>query len=237
MAIHATAIIHKTAKIHTDVEIGPYAIIGENTEIAEGCKIFSHAVVGSPCQDLKYKGGKSYVRIGKNTAIREFVTINLATGEGEETIIGSNCLLMAYAHVAHNCRVGNGVVIANCGTLAGHVEIEDKAVIGGLVAIHQFCKIGMLSIVGGCSKVVQDVLPYMMADGHPAKVHTINSVGLKRNNISEEVRNNIKHAYKILYRQGLSTKSAVQKISQEIPQSKEISHLLNFIKNSERSFC
>lgn len=234
MLIHPTAIIHKNAKIAEDVEIGPYAVIGGNSIIGKGCKVFSHAVIASPCQDLKYKGGKSFVKIGENTTIREFVTINCATGEGEETIVGSNCLLMAYAHIAHNCKVGNGVVIANCGTLAGHVEIEDKAVIGGLVAIHQFCRIGTLSIVGGCSKVVQDVPPYMMADGHPVKIHTINSTGLKRNNISESERNNIKQAFKIVYRSGLSLTTAIQRIKEEISKSKEINHLMEFIKNSQR---
>jgi UDP-N-acetylglucosamine acyltransferase len=237
MAIHQTAIIHKTAKIHEDVEVGPYAVIGENTEIGKGCNIFSHAVVGSQCQDLKYKGEKSCVRIGENTTIREFVTINRATGEGEETVIGSNCLLMAYVHVAHNCRVGNNVVIANCGTLAGHVEIEDRATIGGLVAIHQFCKIGKLSITGGCSKVVQDVPPYMIADGHPTKIHSINVIGLRRNNISDIVRSHIKQAYKILYRSGLATSSAVKKIAEEIPLGAEISYLIDFIKHSKRGIC
>jgi UDP-N-acetylglucosamine acyltransferase len=237
MSIHPTAVIHKTAKIHEDVEIGPYAIIGENTEIGRGCKIFSHAVVGSQCQDLKYKGEKSYVRVGENTSIREFVTINRATGEGEETIVGRNCLLMAYVHVAHNCRVGNNVVIANCGTLAGHVEIEDKAIIGGLVAIHQFCRIGMLSITGGCSKVVQDVPPFMIADGHPSKIHSINTVGLTRNNIPESVRKNLKQAYKILYREGLSISGAAEKINKEIPHSREILHLLDFIKKAKRGIC
>jgi len=237
MAIHQTAIIHKTAKIHEDVEVGPYAVIGENTEIGKGCKIFSHAVVGSQCQDLKYKGEKSYVCIGENTVIREFVTINRATGEGDETFIGSNCLLMAYVHVAHNCRVGNNVVIANCGTLAGHVEIEDRANIGGLVAIHQFCRIGKFSITGGCSKVVQDVPPYMIADGHPARIHSINVIGLRRNNIPDDIRSNIKQAYKILYRSGLSIPTAIQKIIEEIPSGKEISHLIDFIRRSERGIC
>lgn len=237
MAIHPTAIIHKNAKIAKDAEIGPYSVIGENVEIGKGCKIFSHAVIGSPCQDLKYRGEKTFVRIEENTTIREFVTINCATGEGNATIVGSNCLLMAYVHVAHNCKVGNGVVIANCGTLAGHVEIEDKAIIGGLVAIHQFCRIGSLSIIGGCSKIVQDVPPYMMADGHPAKIYTINSIGLKRNNVSEVIRNNLKQAFKIIYRSGLNTKSAINKITEEIPQSKEIDHLVKFIRKSDRGIC
>lgn len=237
MNVHPAAIVHKNAKIAPDVEIGPYAVIEENVEIGKGCKISSHAVIGSPSQDLKYKGERTYVRIGKNTTIREFVTINCATGEGEVTVIGDDCLLMAYAHVAHNCKVGNGVVIANCGTLAGHVEIEDKAIIGGLVAVHQFCRIGTLSLIGGCSKVVQDVPPYMIADGHPAKVYAANSIGLQRNNISEAVRNSLKEAYKILYRSGLSISTAVHKVRGEIPESPELTHLIDFIQNSTRGIC
>lgn len=237
MSVHPTAIVHKNAKIGPGVEIGPYAVIGENVEIGKGCKISSHAVIGSPCQDLKYKGERTFVRIGENTTIREFVTINCATGEGEVTVIGDDCLLMAYAHIAHNCRVGNGVIIANCGTLAGHVELEEKAIIGGLVAIHQFCRIGTLGLIGGCSKVVQDVPPYMIADGHPAKVHTINSVGLERNNITEEIRNNLKKAFKYIYKSGLSTSHALKKIKDEINQTPEITHLVDFIQNSSRGIC
>lgn len=237
MSIHPTAIVHKNAKIAEDVQIGPYAIIGENVQIGKGCKIFSHAVIGSPSQDLKYKGEKTYVRIGENTTIREFVTINCATGEGEETVIGNNCLLMAYVHIAHNCRVGDRVIIANCGTLAGHVEVEDKAIIGGLAAIHQFCRIGTLSLIGGCSKVVQDVPPYMIADGHPAKVYSINTVGLRRNNIPETTRNNLKRAFKIIYRSGLTISSAIQRIQEEITPSEEITHLIEFIQSSSRGIC
>lgn len=237
MTIHPTAIVHKNAKIADDIEIGPYSVIGENAEIGGGCKIYSHAVIGSPCQDLKYRGEKTFVRIGKNTTVREFVTINCATGEGKETVVGNGCLLMAYVHIAHNCRIGNDVVIANCGTLAGHVEIEDKAVVGGLVAIHQFCRIGTLSIIGGCSKVVQDIPPYMMADGHPAAVRTINSVGLKRNKLPQETINDLKKAYKIIYRSGLAVSSALRKISEEIPKNKETSLLIDFIKKSERGIC
>lgn len=235
--IHPTAIIHKNAIIGEDVEIGPYAFIGENVEIGRGCKIYSHAVIGSPSQDLKYKGERTYVRIGSNTTIREFVTINTATGEGEETTVGSNCLLMAYVHIAHNCKVGNGVVIANCGTLAGHVIVEDKAIIGGLAAVHQFTRIGTLSLVGGCSKVVQDLPPYMIADGHPAKVYTINSVGLRRNGIATSSQLAIKQAFKILYKSGLSTSHAIQKIQHEISPTPEISHLIDFIQKSTRGIC
>lgn len=237
MSTHPTAIVHKNAKIASGVEIGPYVVIEENVEIGKGCKISSHTVIGGPSQDLKYKGECTFVRIGENTTIREFVTVNCATGEGEATVIGNNCFLMAYVHIAHNCRVGDGVIIANCGTLGGHVEIEDKAIIGGLVAIHQFCRIGTLSLIGGCSKVVQDIPPYMIADGHPAKVYTINSIGLQRNNISEETRNDLKKAFKFIYKSGLNVPHAIQKIQDEIHSTPEITHLIDFIQNSSRGIC
>lgn len=237
MSIHPTAIIHKNAKIDSSVEIGPYTIIGENVEIGKGCKISSHVVIGTESQDLKYRGERTYVKIGENNTVREFVTINCATGEGSATVIGNNCLLMAYVHVAHNCDIGDGVIIANCGTLAGHVDVEEKAIIGGLVAIHQFSRIGTLSIIGGCSKVVQDIPPYMVADGHPAKIYSINSIGLQRNNVSVSIRNDLKKAYKILYKSGLSTPNAIKKIKDEIKPTPELTHLVDFIQNSSRGIC
>ena len=237
MKIHPTAIIHKKAKIHNTVEIGPYTVVGENVEIGRGGKIYSHAVIGSPSQDLKYRGERTYVRIGPDAIVREFVTINSATGEGKETVIGNNCFLMAYVHIAHNCCLGDGVVMANCGTLAGHVEVEDKAIIGGLSAIHQFCRIGTLALIGGCSKVVQDVPPYMIADGHPAKVYSINTIGLKRNNISDDTLHSLKQAFKIIYRSGLNISHALQKIQQEVSPSAEVTRLVQFIKSSDRGIC
>ena len=255
MAIDSRAIIHPTAKINSDVEIGPFTVVGERAELGSGCRVDSHVVigpdtfigpeariyswasVGSDPQDKKFKGERVYARIGARTVIREFVTINRGTGEGSETIIGNDCLLMAYAHVAHNCRIGNGVVMANVGTLAGHVQIEDGAVVGGLSGVHQFCRIGTLAIIGGCSKVVQDVPPYAMADGHPAKVHTINKIGLTRNGISPESQKNIRKAFKILFRSGLSISNAVSKVAEEIPSSPELTHLLEFVRTSERGIC
>jgi len=237
MIIHPTAVVSESAVIGEGTEIGPYAVIGENVEIGRGCKIFSHAVIGSPAQDLKYNGERTFVRIGDNTTIREFVTINNATGKDAETVVGSNCMLMAYAHIAHNCRVGNGVIIANCGTLAGHVEVEDKAVIGGLAAVHQFCKLGSLSLIGGCSKVVQDVPPYLIADGHPARAYGINVIGLRRNSVSTEDRNRLKAAFKLLYRSSLSRSDAIERIKKEIFPTKEIAHLIEFIKHSQRGIC
>ncbi|MBI1871078.1 MAG: acyl-ACP--UDP-N-acetylglucosamine O-acyltransferase [Chlamydiae bacterium] len=255
MPIDPRAVIDPTAKIAPNVEMGPFTVVGPNSEIASGCRIDSHVVigqdtfigpdvriypwasVGSDSQDKKFKGEKVYARIGARTVIREFVTINRGTGEGTQTVIGEDCLIMAYAHVAHNCRVGNHVILANVGTLAGHVEIEDGAVVGGLVAIHQFCRIGALSIIGGCSKVVQDVPPFSMTDGHPAIVRTINSVGLTRKGISQDLQNHIKKAFKILFRSGLTITHAIKKVEEEIPSSPEIHHLIEFIRKAERGIC
>ncbi|MBI1882627.1 MAG: acyl-ACP--UDP-N-acetylglucosamine O-acyltransferase [Chlamydiae bacterium] len=252
MSVHPTAIIHPTARIDSDVQIGPYSIVGEGSEIGKGSFIDSHVVigrdtfigtdvriypwasVGSDSQDKKFKGEKVYARIGARTVIREFVTINRGTGEDTATLVGEDCWIMAYAHVAHNCRVGSRVIIANVGTLAGHVDIEDGAVIGGLSAVHQFCKIGTLAIVGGCSKVVQDVPPYAMVDGHPAVVRTINGVGLTRSGMNQELQKNIKKAFKILFRSKLTVAHAVSKVEAEIPTSPEMEHLLEFVRASER---
>lgn len=255
MRIHPTAVVDKKARIHESAEIGPYTIIGRNVSIAKnviigshavidgfttigkGCRIFSGAVIGSPSQDLKSKNERSFVRIGKQTTIREFVTINAATGEEKETVIGDDCFLMAYAHVAHNCRLGNEVVMANCATLAGHVEIEDKAIIGGLAAIHQFCRVGRLSLIGGCAKVVQDVSPFTIADGHPAVTRSLNSVGLRRNGFSEQQRRELKQAFKIIFKSGQATSRALEKVTREVKSNAEVKHLVDFIKKSERGIC
>lgn len=253
--IHDTAVIHPGARLGKDVEVGPYAVIGENVVIGEGTKIGAHAVldgwtsigknclvfpgasIGAQPQDLKFIGEKSYVFIGDNTKIRECATVNRATGEGEETRIGANCLMMAYTHVAHNCVVGNNVIMSNAATLAGHVIVEDRAVIGGLTGVHQFVKIGRNAMIGGASKVVQDVVPYTIVDGHPAKVSGLNSVGISRAGIPIESRRNIKKAYKLLYRSGLSLAQAIAVIEQEVDSCAEVDHLLRFLRNAERGIC
>jgi len=255
MKIHPTAVISKEAKIGSDVEVGPYTVIGPNTEIKEktkigshcliegdtkigrNCRIFTGAVIGSIPQDLKYEGEKSFLEIGDNNIIREYVTINPGASEGSKTVIGNGNLLMAYVHVAHDCRIGDNCIIANCGTLAGHVSIEDKAVIGGLVAIHQFCRVGEISIIGGCSKVVQDIPPYSLSDGHPAKVYGINLVGLRRQGIKKEVIEDLRRAFKIIFFSGLTFSHAIEKVEREIPSHQEIGRLIEFIKNSERGIC
>ena len=253
--IHEMAAIHPNARIGKDVEIGPYAVIGENVIIGDGTKIAPHVVIDgwtsigtncmiSPCasiggepQDLKFRGEKSYVFIGDNTKIREYVTINRATGEEAETRIGSNCLLQAYAHVAHNCVIGNHVVMSAYAAFAGHVVVEDRAVIGGQSGIHQFVKIGRNAMVGGASKVVQDIPPFVIVDGSPAKVRGLNNVGISRAGVDESVRRNLKKAYKILYRSGLSLPQAIAVMEQELESCEEIEHLLRFLRNAERGIC
>ncbi len=253
--IHPTAIVDPRARLAADVEIGACSIIGGSVSIGAGsvvanncliegeseigprCRIFSGAVIGGLPQDLKYRGEKSRVIIGADNVIREFVTINLATGEGDVTRVGSHNLIMAYSHIAHNCTVGSNVVMANGATLAGHVTIEDRAIVGGLVAIHQFVRIGTLAIIGGCSKVVQDVPPYTLVDGHPVRLYGINSIGLRRAGISPGVRSALKTAVRILIVSGLSTSHALEKIRRELPASPELDYLLAFIRNSQRGIC
>lgn len=255
MNIHPTAIINPKAQLNSEVEVGAFSFIGPNVKIGSGtkigmhcvidnrttigknCRVFTGAIIGSFPQDLKYKGEKSFLKIGDNNIIREYCTLNLGTGDGGTTQVGNNNLLMAYSHIAHDCVVGDDCIIANCGTLAGHVTIEDKAVVGGLVAIHQFVRMGTLSIVGGCSKVVQDIPPFSTCDGHPTKVYGLNLIGLKRADLSEKAIDGLKRAFKILFRQGLTISHAVERIQKEIPPSPEIKHLLKFIQTSERGIC
>ena len=255
MQIHPSAIVSKKAKLADSVVVGAYAIIGDNvvvgsgtvigshcvidgfTTVGQSCEIFTGAVIGSRPQDLKFKDQKTFLEIGSGNTIREYCTFNPGTEEGGKTIVGDNNLFMAYSHVAHDCRVGNNCIIANNGTLAGHVTIEDKAVVGGLVAIHQFVKVGTLSIIGGCSKVVQDIPPYSTCDGHPARVYGLNLIGLRRHKISKESMQELDRAFKIFFNTGISPRHAVEKIEKEITQTPEVSHLVNFIKTTERGIA
>ncbi|MFA5093150.1 MAG: acyl-ACP--UDP-N-acetylglucosamine O-acyltransferase [Candidatus Omnitrophota bacterium] len=255
MNIHPTAIISAKAKLDSTVTVGPFSCIGDhvvigadtkigahcviegNTTIGKACEIFTGAVVGSRPQDLKFKDEKVFLEIGDHNIIREYCTLNPGTKEGAKTVVGSNNLLMAYSHVAHDCQVGNGCVLANNSTLAGHVTIEDKAVIGGIVAIHQFVRIGMLSIIGGCSKVVQDIPPFSTCDGHPARVYGLNLIGLRRKGISNASIKQLDQAYKIIFNSGLLIKHALEKVEQELEKSEEINYLVNFAKSSERGLA
>lgn len=250
--IHSTAVIHTGAKIDPSCEIGPYCVVGANVEIGPRCKLHSHVVVdghtrlgegneifpfasiGLKTQDLKWKGGVTRTEIGDFNTFREYVTIHSATGDGEVTKVGSHNHILAYCHIAHNVEVGSHVIMSNVATLAGHVIVEDRAVVGGLAAVHQFCRIGSMAIIGGCSKVVQDVPPFMMADGNPAETRTINKVGLERNGVPAEAQSALKQAYKILFRDGLTISNALVKIDSEVPKCPEIEHLLRFVRSSER---
>ena len=250
--IHPTAVIHPRAQIGAGCRIGPYCVIGENVVLGPDCVLHSHVVIdgftqlgaaneifpfasiGLKTQDLKWKGGVTRTVIGDHNTFREYVTIHSATGDGEVTTVGSHNNLLAYCHVAHNVTMGNHVIMSNVGTLAGHVTVEDQAIVGGLAAVHQFCRIGRLSIIGGCSKVVQDVPPFMLVDGNPAKTRTVNKVGLDRAGISEEIQAALRQAYKFLFREGLTNPNAVARIESELPSLPEILHLIQFVKTSER---
>lgn len=252
MKIHPTAIVDKKAELADGVYVGPYCFIGPNVKIGAGTsigahavidgyttigkanKIFTGAVIGSITQDLKYKGEKSYVKIGDNNIIREYVTVNMGTDKDSSTVIENNVLLMAYSHVAHDCVIKDGAIIANAGTLAGYVTIEEKAVIGGLVGIHQFVRIGRLAIIGGCSKVVQDVVPYSNSDGHPLKMYGLNALGLERAGVSKDSRNYLKKAFRILFNSGLSILHALEVIKSDVPKCPEVEYLIKFVSASER---
>jgi UDP-N-acetylglucosamine acyltransferase len=250
--IHPSAIVHPKAQIGSGCEIGPYCVIGENVALGNGCKLRSHVVIdghtklgreneifpfaslGLKTQDLKWKGGVTRTEIGDNNTFREYVTIHSATGDGEVTRVGSHNHILAYCHIAHNCALGDHIIMSNVATLAGHVTVEDHAVIGGLAAVHQFCRIGKMSMIGGCSKIVQDVPPFMIVDGNPGETRTINKVGMERHGVSEEAQNALRQAYKILFREGLTIPNALVKIEQESPKLPEVLHLLNFVRTSER---
>ena len=250
--IHPTAIVDPGAELGADAEIGPYCVVGPHARIGDGarlmahvfmdgwitlgagCTVFPFASLGTQTQDLKFKGGAPRVEIGERTTLREYVTVNAATADGDATRIGARCHIMAYAHIAHDCTVGNDVIMANCATLAGHIAVEDQAIIGGLCGVHQFVRIGRMSIIGGCSKVTQDVPPFMMADGHPLEIRGINSVGLKRRGVGEEAQRQLKTAYRILYREGLSTSQALERLAAEGAGGVEIRELVEFIRHSSR---
>jgi UDP-N-acetylglucosamine acyltransferase len=250
--IHPTAIVHPNAQIGSGCEIGPYCVIGENVALGDGCKLHSHVVIdghtklgreneifpfasiGLKTQDLKWKGGVTRTEIGDGNTFREYVTIHSATGDGEVTRVGSHNTILAYCHIAHNCTLGDRIIMSNVATLAGHVTVEDHAVIGGLAAVHQFSRVGKMSMIGGCSKIVQDVPPFMIVDGNPGETRTINKVGMERHGVSEEAQNALRHAYKILFREGLTIPNALVKIEQELPKLPEVLHLLNFVRTSER---
>src|SRR5438477_3639574 len=250
--VHPSAVVHSKAQVGSNCEIGPCCVIGEHVVLGDDCRLHSHVVIdgyttlgrgneifpfvslGLKTQDLKWSGGVTRTEIGDHNTFREHATVHSATSDGDATVVGSNNHLLAYCHVAHDCRLGDHIIMSNVATLAGHVLVEDYAVIGGLAAVHQFCRIGKMAIIGGCSKVVQDVPPFMMADGNPAETRTINKVGLERNGVPAAAQSALKHAYKILFREGLTVSNALTRIQAELPPFPEVRHLLDFIRKSER---
>lgn len=245
--------ISETAKIGKDVTIGPYAIvsddvtIGDNTvigphavidpyvEIGSECQIFQFASVGAIPQSLKFKGEVTWTKIGRKCIIREFVTINRGTEEGGGlTQIGDGCLLMAYVHIAHDCFLGQNVVMANNATLAGHIEIGDYATVGGLTAVHQFVRIGNYAFVGGKSVVVKDIPPFVLASGDRAALHGLNQVGLKRHGFTKATLKQLKKTYRLLFRIGLTQNEAIERVAAEVELLPEVESFINFIKSSER---
>ncbi len=250
--IHPTAIIHPKAHIGKGCKIGPYCVIGEHVQLGNNCVLHSHVVIdghtklgkeneifpfasiGLKTQDLKWKGGVTRTEVGDYNTFREYVTIHSATSDGEVTMVGSHNHILANCHMAHNVTLGNHIIMSNVATLGGHVTVEDRAIIGGLAAIHQFCRIGRMAMIGGCSKVVQDIPPFMTADGSPAKTVTVNKVGMERNGISDEAQVAIRQAYKILFREKLTISNAVNLVEKKMPPLPEIQHLIKFVRTSER---
>jgi UDP-N-acetylglucosamine acyltransferase len=244
--------IHPSAQLGRDVTVGPYSIIGEHVVIGDRTNVGSHvviegwteigadneihhfAVIGTPPQDLKWEGAKSHVRIGRRNTIREFATVNRATGEGEETRIGDENLIMAYVHVAHNCVIENGTILANAVNLAGHVMIEEKAIIGGVTPVHQFVRVGRHSMIGGGSRVPKDMPPYLLGAGNPLRIAGINQVGLERRGFPEESMGALKEAFRLLYRSSLNRTQALERIRREVAPCSEVEHLVRFIGESER---
>ena len=254
MNIHPTAIVHSKAKIAEGVEIGPYTVVGEHVTIGKDTKIGAHVVIdgwttigernqilpfssiGTPPQDIGYRPEQeTYLIIGDDNVIRECATIHRATTKADrKTEIGNGNFLMAYSHVAHDCKLGNNIIMANSVALGGHIVIEDHAIIGGIVGVHQFVRIGAYSIVGGMTGVGMDILPYVSASGGRAQLYGLNLVGLKRKGFSEATIATLKKAYKIIFRSGLGLEEAVTKTMAEFPDSKEVGHLVEFIRKSKR---
>ncbi len=250
--IHATAIVDSRAEIGAGTTVGPYSVIGPDVVLGPNCwlqhhvtlegpltagagnKFYAYCSIGQQTQDLKYQGEPTYLEIGRDNTFREFVTVNRSTtGEGK-TIIGNGGNFLAYSHIGHDCTVGDNVVFSNNGTLAGHVQVGDNAVMGGLTAVHQFCRIGRFAITGGCSKIVQDVPPFMIADGNPAEIRGVNLVGLERNGFPAESVKLIKEAFRLIYRSKYNTRQAIDAIGKELPVTEEISQIVEFIEQTQR---
>lgn len=233
------SVIEKDVVIDQDTKVGPHVVIREGTRIGRRCRIFQFASIGEAPQFSGYKGEKTFLQMGDENIIREFVTLHRGTVKGGgKTVIGNKSFFMAYSHVAHDCQIGNEVIMSNAATLAGHIVIEDWAIIGGLVAIHQFIRVGAYAIIGGLSGVLLDIPPYTKAQGDRAKLFGLNTVGLKRANFSEETLKALKKAYRIIFRSGLTLEKAIKKVEEdEISRTQEVQHLLHFIQHSKRGIA
>ncbi|MFO7839478.1 MAG: acyl-ACP--UDP-N-acetylglucosamine O-acyltransferase [Desulfosalsimonadaceae bacterium] len=251
--IHPTAIVDPNAEIDEGVEIGPYSIVRENVsigancvigphvtidpyvEIAPACRIFQYASIGAVPQAVRFQGEKTWLKIGRNTIVREFATLNRGTAfGGGVTEVGEENFLMAYTHIAHDCKTGKGVILANNATLAGHITLGDYVIVGGLVAIHQFVRIGDYGYIGGKAAVVKDIPPYVMAAGDRATLHGLNKVGLKRHGFSDNTLAQLKKAYRIIFRIGLTVNEAVERVLAEVENTPEVLNLVDFIKSTQR---
>lgn len=250
--IHPTAIVDGRAEIGAGTNVGPYCVIGAEVVLGRDCwlqhhvtlsgpmragarnKFYAYCSIGQQTQDLKYQGEPTYLEIGDENTFREFVTVNRSTTSEGKTRLGNGGNFLAYSHIGHDCTVGDNVVFSNNGTLAGHVQVGDDAVMGGLTAVHQFCRIGRFAITGGCSKIVQDVPPFMIADGNPAEIRGVNLVGLERKGVPAESVKLIKEAFRLIYRSKYNTGQAIEAIRKELPPSDEIAQIIEFIEQSQR---
>ena len=250
--IHPSAVVDRSAELAGDVDIGPFAIVGPRVSVAEGCRIGPHAtlernvrlaarvrvgqgtVIGGDPQDLKYQGEESWAEVGEDTVVREYTTINRGTAASGLTRVGSGCFVMSYVHVAHDCHIGNGVIIANGTQLAGHVSIEDRATISGLVAVHQFGTIGAYAFIGGCSRVNQDIPPYVKAVGNPIELYGLNTIGLQRADFPSETITALKRVYRIVFNSELNLSQAIDRARTEVAPLPEVERFLEFVSSSQR---
>jgi len=250
--VHPTAIVAADAQLGAGVEIGPFAIVGEGCALGDGCVLGARAtlernvtlganvhvgsgsILGGAPQDVKYRGEQTAVEVGDGTVIREYTTINRGTTQSFKTTVGKNCFIMSYVHLGHDCHVGDSVVLVNSVQLAGHVAVEDRAIISGLTAVHQFVRIGRFSFIGGCSRVAQDVPPYTRAVGNPIKLYGLNSVGLRRNNFPDEVLRELKRAYRLFFRSELNLSQAVQRAEAELEPLPEVQEFIRFVGDTNR---
>lgn len=250
--IHPTAIVASDARLGEDVEIGPWAVVGEDCTIGDRCAIAARAtlerhvrlasnvkigigsVIGGDPQDLKFRGELTTVEIGENSVVREYSTINRGTSQSMKTTVGRDSFIMSYVHLAHDCHIGDGVILANGVQLAGHVTVEERAIVSGLTAVHQFVRIGSYSFIGGASRVAKDIPPYLKAVGNPVRLYGLNSVGLQRHNFDAAVIRELKRAYRLLFRSELNVSQALERAEAELEKLPEVKRFLAFVDSSQR---